>query len=115
MTQDLIAEYTLIGHQTGRDPFPVHARIWKPMQSNSMAPAWSCTVSVEPFYSKSFDIYGDDSFQALCLGAKHVVQMLATFAEQEGTLRHPDGEVVDLSVFGFSLLPRNDESAARDH
>jgi len=44
------------------------------------------------------------SFQALCLAAQHAVQMLATFAEREGTLEYSDGEAFDPAVFGFRLL-----------
>jgi hypothetical protein len=70
-----------------------------------MAPAWSCDVTVEPIWSKSFEIYGEGSFQALCLGLKHAVRMLAAFADHGGLLQYADGEQVDLAVFGFALNP----------
>jgi hypothetical protein len=105
MPTDVIAEYELVGRRATGPEFAVHVRICKPVQSVRMAPAWSCSVTVEPLSSKPFEIYGEGSFQALCLGAKHAVQMLATFMEQEGTLHHPEGDPFDVTVFGFQPLP----------
>lgn len=111
MIHDVIAEYELIGRRADGADFPVHVRICKPVQSVHMAPAWACSVTVEPLWASPFDIYGECSFQALCLGAKHAVQLLCTFIEQEGELLHPDGSHFDPSVFGFSLLPRDGNEA----
>lgn len=106
MTPQVVAEYELVGRRAVGPEFPVRVRICSPVQSAHMAPAWSCSVFVEPLWSNAFEIYGEGPFQALCLGARHAVQMLASFAEREGVLRHPEGDSFDPSVFGFQLLPR---------
>lgn len=71
-----------------------------------MAPAWQCSVSVTPLWNGPFDIYGEGSFQALCLGAKHALQMLDTFVAQGGRLTHSDGSAFESESFGFKLLAR---------
>jgi hypothetical protein len=103
---DVIAEYELVGRRAAGPEFPVRVRICKPVPSDRMAPAWSCSVTVDPLWSKPLEIYGEGAFQALCLSAKHVVQTLATFMAQEGTLHHLEGELFEPTVFGFELLPR---------
>lgn len=110
MNPEVIAEYELVGCRADSAEFPVHVRICRPVQSVRMAPARSCSVVVHPLWAKPFEIYGDSSFQALCLGAKHAVQMLATFIEQEGELRYSDGSGFEPSAFGFSLLARDGAS-----
>ena len=110
MQRDIIATYELLARKGAEPPFPVQVLLCKPIQSERMAPAWCCEVTVEPLWSKPFAIYGEGSFQALCLGAKHAVQMLATFIEQGGSLEYPEGESFDPEVFGFELLPRLGEA-----
>jgi len=108
MPAEVIAEYEVVGRKGGGAPFPVRVVIYKPVQDAGIAPAWSCSVVVEPLWPKVFVIYGEGSFQALCLGAKHAVQMLATFAEEGGILEYANGERFDPGVFGFALLPWED-------
>jgi hypothetical protein len=105
MHPEIIASYELIARKGAEAPYPVRVLLCKPVQSKRMAPAWSCEVTVEPLWSKPFEIYGEGSFQALCLGAKHAVQMLATFIERGGILEYREGEAFDPDVFGFRLLP----------
>ena len=107
---ELIAQYEAFGREERDGPsFPVRVYLHKPVQSVDTPTAWSCTVSVDPMWPRRFEIFGEGSFQALCLGAKHAVQMLAAFVEQGGVLEHPDGESVELTNFGFELLPANGE------
>ena len=100
-----IAEYELLGSYNGQE-FPVRIKLFQPESSQRMAPACSCSVAVDPLWEKPFEIYGEGSFQALCLAAKHAIQMLDTFVQQGGVLKYPDGELFDPTVFGFQLLPR---------
>ena len=104
MQSDIIASYELLARKDDESSFSVRVFLCKPIQSDSMAPAWCCEVTVDPLWSRPFEIFGEGSFQALCLGAKHAVQMLATFIEQGGTLEYPEGELFDPGVFGFKLL-----------
>jgi|APLak6261689865_1056190.scaffolds.fasta_scaffold65661_1 hypothetical protein len=106
MQNEVIAEYALVGQRPGEAEFPIQIVIWKPAPSEKMSPAWECSVSVEQLWKKPFVIYGENSFQALCLASKHAVQMLDTFAEHGGVLKYPDGELFEADVFGFKLLAR---------
>jgi hypothetical protein len=103
---EVIAEYELVGRHSGGEAFPVSVRLCKPVPSAEMSPAWACSVTVDPLWSKPFLIYGEGSFQALCLAAKHAVQMLDTFVAQGGVLQYADGELFEPELFGFKLLPR---------
>lgn len=102
---DVIAKYELLGRRSSGEAFPVRVLLGRPAPSVKMSPAWQCSVTVEPLWSE-FTIYGEGSFQTLCLAAKHAVQMLDTFMSQGGVLEYADGELFDAEVFGFKLLPR---------
>lgn len=106
MPSEAIAEHALLAQRPGEAELPVQVVICKPTPSVAMSPAWECSVSLAPLWEMPFVIYGDDSFQALCLASRHAVQMLDTFAEQGGLLKHPDGEPYEANVFGFKLLAR---------
>jgi len=102
---EVVAEYELVGCRSSGEAFPVRVLLGRPAPSVKTSPAWQCSVTVEPLWSE-FTIYGEGSFQALCLAAKHAVQMLETFMVQGGVLKYADGELFDAEVFGFQLLPR---------
>jgi hypothetical protein len=104
--KDFVAEHRLVGRDAKGSAFAVRIALARPEPSLRMSPAWSCTVVVEPIASAPFEIFGEGSLQALCLGAKHAIQTLATFIEQGGRLEYEAGEVFEPSVFGFDLLPR---------
>lgn len=103
---DVIANFELIARQEGQASFPMRIEICRPEPSSKMAPAWQCSVSVTPLWNRPFLIYGEGSFQTLCLGAKHALQMLDTFMAQGGTLMHSDGSEFETESFGFKLLAR---------
>lgn len=103
---NVIASFELIASKEGQASFPVRIEICRPEPSSKMAPAWQCSVSVTPLWNEPFDIYGEGSFQALCLGAKHALQMLDTFVAQGGRLTHSDGSAFESESFGFTLLAR---------
>jgi hypothetical protein len=103
---DAIATYELVGRRGNTAPFPVRIAIYKPALSVAMSPAWACTVEVSPIAHKPLVIFGEGSFQALCLAARFAVQTLDTFLEQGGVLEYSNGESFDPSVFGFALLAR---------
>ncbi|MCG2584167.1 hypothetical protein [Massilia sp. TS11] len=100
-----IADYELMGNKGGGEDFPVRVALFKPQPSEKIASAWSCTVTVAPLWEQAFEIYGEGSLQALCLAAKHAIQLLNAFVEQGGVLKYRDGEVFDPATFGFELLP----------
>ena len=105
LAREPIATYEeLRARRKGGAPFPVRVVLFRPVLLPESDHEWSCIVSVEPLWTEPFKIFGAGSFQALCLGAQHAVQMLATFAEQEGTLEYSDGEPFDSAVFGFRLF-----------
>lgn len=104
---EVIAEYDLVGQKAKGLEFPVRVILCKPTLSEKMAPAWSCLVTVSPLLNKPTEIYGDNSFQALCLAACFAVQELDTFLAQGGLLKYQDGELFEANVFGFSLSPHS--------
>jgi hypothetical protein len=101
-----IAEYRLLGQGPEGTSFPVLVVLEKPEPSAEMSPAWSCAVTVSPLLSKATTIYGEGSFQTLCLSARFAVQALDTFVANGGSLKYETGESFEPDVFGFSLLPR---------
>ena len=48
MQRDIIASYELLARKEGEPPFSVRVFMCKPIQSESMAPAWCCEVTVDP-------------------------------------------------------------------
>jgi hypothetical protein len=103
---EVIAEHDLVGRSPEGESVRVRVAISAPEPSVKMSPAWQCAVSVEPLWEGPFMIYGEGSLQALCLAARHAVQMLDTFIAQGGVLEHSDGTEFDTGPFGFKLLPR---------
>jgi hypothetical protein len=103
---DAIATYELVGRSGDTPPFPVRIVVEKPEPSIKMRPAWGCAVDVHPLTHMPVVIYGEESFQALCLAVRFAVQTLDTFLEQGGVLEYSNGERFEPSVFGFALLPR---------
>jgi len=103
MQNEIVAEYALIGQRSDETEFQIQIVIRKPAPSVRMSPAWECSVSVAPVWEEPFVIYGETSFQALCLASRHAVQLLDTFAEQGGVLKYPDGTRFEADVFGFKL------------
>jgi hypothetical protein len=101
-----IAEYGLVGQEHDGPEFPVQVVLCKPVLSVRMSPAWFCLVTVTPLLNRPTEIYGEGSFQTLCLAARFAVQTLDTFLAQGGVLKYEDGEPFEANVFGFSLLPR---------
>jgi hypothetical protein len=103
---EAIAKYALVGQEPEGPSFPVLVVLEKPEPSEEMSPAWSCAVTVSPMLSKATAIYGEGSFQTLCLAARFAVQTLDTFLADSGSLKYENGESFEPDVFGFSLLPR---------
>jgi len=103
---EAIAEYSLMGQEPEGPWFPVRVVLEKPEPSEEMSPAWSCAVTISPILSKAIAIYGEGSFQTLCLAARFAVQTLDTFLADGGSLKYANGELFEPDVFGFSLLPR---------
>ena len=52
--------------------------------------AWACAVAVIGLDSRPRDIYGEDSFQALCLGLNRVRSCLMDFLAAGGQLLDPE-------------------------
>lgn len=53
--------------------------------------AWACSVLAQGLDAKVREIYGEDSFQALCLAIRHVHTYLKCVLEQGSRLVHVDG------------------------
>ena len=69
--------------------FPLIVQLGRPTPANDKPESdWRCPVAV-PFDSRVRDIYGVDSWQALCLALSLVHSLLADFIQRGGKLYHP--------------------------
>ena len=62
---------------------------------------WACPVSLKPLYKNLRDAHGSDSFQAMCLAASLVIDLLIGFQEKGGKLIMEDGAEFPLNAYWF--------------
>jgi len=98
-----IGTLKLFGAKVGAPLFPITVSIFAPVLAEPPS-TFTCQVEVFPLDSSARAIYGEGSLQALCLAARHAIQLLATFVEQGGQLSYANGESFDLGSYGFRLL-----------
>jgi hypothetical protein len=110
MQRDVIATYELQGRNENGAVFPVQVLLCRPRESVQMAPAWASEFIVVPFMQESREIYGEGSFQSLCLAARSAVELLVAIVDQGGILEYSDGTTFDPEVFGFRLLSNRGDS-----
>jgi hypothetical protein len=110
--QDIVAEHRLVARRAGGEPFRVQVVIRKPAPSVRVPDAWGCEVTVDPICSRPFEVLGEGSLQALCLGAAFAMQVLDTFVQKGGRLEYPEGGDFDPGAFGVKLPPMPDGEGA---
>ncbi len=59
-------------------------------------------MSLTPLYNRLHDAHGTGSFQALCLAANLILDLLSDFKEKEGKLLHDDGTEFPLDAYWFA-------------
>jgi hypothetical protein len=67
---------------------PIHIEVGQPHLDGRGA--WACSIRADGLDSKSRDIYGEDSLQALCLGLRLVRTHLEGVLERGSRLVHSD-------------------------
>lgn len=99
---NVIARAEFIGRDANGEEFPIVIEIGQPFSPDDFSTTTgACEIAVLPFL-KRFTIYGEGSFQALCLALRHVQRELIHFQEGGGILRYEgggDGDQIDLADF----------------
>ncbi len=97
----LIAKESMFGCRPGGEPFEISIEIEAPSESPDYQHEWVCRVRLTPFLSKSRDVRGDSSLQALCLALSYVRKTLGCVLEEGSRLTYASGEDFPLdAVFG---------------
>jgi len=100
---EFIAKTELIGQRPGKQPISIVIEIGKPYLRGNDPEEWGCPVSLTPLCKNLRDAVGGDAFQALCLGAALIINLLEDFKEKGGALRFKDGDgefPLDAYAFG---------------
>jgi hypothetical protein len=92
---EIIARTEFLGQRPGEEPLSIVVEIGRPYRPCDAPEDWACPVSLMPLYPSLPDIYGVDSFQALCLALSLVFDLLTHFEKQGGSLHYQDcdGEI----------------------
>ena len=85
-----IAERDLIYVKSSGDRVHVTLRIGAPYRSSDVD--WACPVAADGLHSKLGDIHGVDSFQALMLAQKLLLQIMTGAIEYGGSFRSADDD-----------------------
>ena len=105
-----IATFEGIAIDQGGTRFPFKVSIGTPYLRDHEPHTWACPVSVEPLDTHIRDIFGGDSFQALCLASRIALELLRSFIERGGRLTYDGDE--DLSLDAY-LSPSSLQSRGR--
>ena len=81
-----IAERELVCVKPNGERVSVTLRIGTPYRASDVD--WACPVSAEGLYAKLADIHGIDSFQALALAQKLLLQLMSGVVEDGGSFRN---------------------------
>ena len=97
-----IAYTKLIGITAEGDEEEIEIKIGVPYKIEHIddLEEWACPVSLEPLYKKLHDAHGGDSFQAMCLAASLVIDLLTAYKEKGGKLIM-DGDDFPLESYWF--------------
>src|SRR5712691_2175872 len=87
---DAIAERALVCIKPDGKRIPVTLRIGKPYRASDVD--WACPVALEGLQPKLGDIHGVDSFQALMLAQKLLLQLMSGVIEDGGSFRNEDDD-----------------------
>jgi len=98
-----IARTKLIGVRADGERQEIEIKIGTPykIEHEDNLEEWACPVSLEPLYKKLHDAHGSDSFQAMCLAASLVIDLLAAFRENGGRILMESGDEFPLEAYWF--------------
>jgi hypothetical protein len=93
---DAIAERTLICVKASGERVPVTLRIGRPYPASDVD--WACPVALYGLEAKLPDMHGVDSFQALMLAQKLLLQLMTGVVENGGRFEDDeDGSPIDIN------------------
>ena len=93
---DAIAEREVICITPNGERVSVTLRIGSPFRASDVD--WACPVAAEGLYPNLSDIHGIDSFQALALAQKLLLQLMTGVVEDGGSFRNVDDDSpIDIS------------------
>jgi hypothetical protein len=88
------------------EAFPLVVQIGRPTPlTNEPGSDWRCPVTI-PFSNQTQDIYGIDSWQAVCLALSLIHSQLSDFIRRGGKLYHP-GTTDDFGLNDFLNITGN--------
>jgi hypothetical protein len=93
---DTIAERALVCVKANGERVPVTLRIGRPYPASDVD--WACPVALEGLESRLPDMHGVDSFQALMLAQKLLLQLMSGVIEDGGSFHNEeDDSPVDIN------------------
>ena len=105
---DCIARETICAVQPDGERITIELSVGTPYQVTAGSDIeWACPVSLTPLYSRLHDAHGSTSLQALCLALSLVIDLLAKFKEDGGTLAHDDGTEYTIAPLAFGAAVRS--------
>ena len=75
--------------------------IGQPRQIGRDPEEWACPVSLTPLYKHLHDAHGGDAFQALCLAASLVLDLLHGVVEKGGSVSFVGGDRFPFEAYAF--------------
>jgi hypothetical protein len=96
-----IATTTVLVQRANETPLEVTIGIGQPRQVGHDPEEWACPVSLRPLYNHLHDAHGNDAFQALCLAASLVLDLLHGVVEKGGSVSFVTGERFPLETYSF--------------
>ena len=102
----ITASETLWVQRPDEAPFEVEIQIGVPYQVGTDPEEWACPVSLAPLYKRLHDAHGGSAFQALCLAASLVLDLLYGVREKGGAVLQESGEDFPLEAYAFGVATR---------
>lgn len=101
--KEVIARTKLIGLTVEGEKHDIEVKIGVPykVEHDDGLEEWACPVSLTPLYNRLHDAHGSDSFQAMCLAASLVIDLLTSFQEKGGELMLEGGDAFPLDAYWF--------------
>ena len=101
--KNVIASTKIIGISSDGEKQEIEIKISAPykIERKDNIEKWACPVSLEPLYNKLHEAHGSDSFQAMCLAASLVIDLLIAYKEKGGKLFLEGGDEFPLEAYWF--------------
>ena len=101
--ETVVAKTTVVVQRPDAEAQTVTIQIGTPRQTGTDPEEWACPVSLKPLYSNLRDANGGSAFQALCLAASLVLDLLHGVVEKGGTVSFVGGDRFPFEAYGFGI------------